>query len=357
MFSGVGIGSDGGPRSDRILPHRAIRPRAPGASWLAGRAGRFGPGGETLLDALQCGFDADPVVQRLRFLQRDDRAAQQRQRVAARLVGGISPHHSSAIIFKRNQLVGSFVPSRWLARDVFAKLVQDYLVFGDCFGVKVRSLSGATMRIDYSPAKYTRRGIEAGRWFYVPGATAEREFDRDSVVQLMQPDVNQEIYGVPEYLSALQSALLNEAATLFRRRYYLNGSHAGYIMYATGDIDVNDTDALKAAMKGSKGPGNFRSMFVHAPNGKENSIKIIPIAEAAAKDEFLGIKSATQADVMAAHRVPPQLLGIVPAQGSAFGRGDQRRVGRHRDLLSRVAAPLCVFSRHAAVPDREPQRV
>jgi PBSX family phage portal protein len=253
----------------------------------------------------------------------------------------VSPHHSSAIIFKRNQLVGSFIPSRWLSRTVFAKLVQDYLVFGDCYGVKVRSLSGATMRIDYSPAKYTRRGVEPGRWFYVPGAQPESEFDRGSVVQLMQPDVNQEIYGVPEYISALQAALLNEAATLFRRRYYLNGAHAGYIMYATGDIDANDTDKLKEAMRGAKGPGNFRSMFVHAPNGKENSIKIISIAEAAAKDEFLGIKSATQADIMAAHRVPPQLLGIVPAQGSAFGNPtDATAMFRHNEIKPLKAAFL-----------------
>ena len=231
----------------------------------------------------------------------------------------VSPHHSSAIIFKRNQLLGAFRPSQWLSRDTFTKLVQDYLVFGDCFAVKVRSMSGAPLRLDYSPAKYTRRGVEAGRWFFVPGSTQEQEFERGSVIQLMQPDVNQEIYGVPEYMSALQAALLNEAATLFRRRYYLNGAHAGYIMYATGDIDVADTDKLKAAMKAAKGPGNFRSMFVHAPNGKEQSIRIIPIAEAAAKDEFLGIKSASAADVMASHRVPPQLLGIVPAQGSAFG--------------------------------------
>ncbi|WP_373369172.1 hypothetical protein [Sphingomonas citricola] len=121
------------------------------------------------------------------------------------------------------------------------------------------------------------------------------------------------------YLSALQSALLNEAATLFRRRYYLNGSHAGYILYATGDFQNGDTDAMRLALKNSKGPGNFRNLFVHAPGGKEAGIKVIPIAEVGAKDEFLGIKSATQADVLAAHRVPPQLLGIVPAQGSAFG--------------------------------------
>ncbi|KQM88479.1 capsid portal protein [Sphingomonas sp. Leaf23] len=270
----------------------------------------------------------------------------------------VSPHHSSAIIFKRNQLLGSFRPTQWLSSDTFAKLVQDYLVFGDCFAVKVRNIAGTTMRLDYTPAKYTRRGLEAGRWFYVPGSTQEQEFDRGSVIQLMQPDVNQELYGVPEYMSALQAALLNEAATLFRRRYYLNGAHAGYIMYATGDIDVADTDKLKEAMKAAKGPGNFRSMFVHAPNGKEQSIRIIPIAEAAAKDEFLGIKSASAADVMASHRVPPQLLGIVPAQGSAFGNPvDAVRMFEHNEirplkrvflsLNDRLGIPAVMFEEYA----------
>lgn len=46
----------------------------------------------------------------------------------------------------------------------------------------------------------------------------------------MELDLNQEIYGLPEYLSAIPSALLNEPATLFRRKYYMNGSHAGFIM-------------------------------------------------------------------------------------------------------------------------------
>lgn len=176
------------------------------------------------------------------------------------------------------------------------------------------------LRYDHAIAKYTRRGVEEGRFFYVPGDRNETEFSPGSVCQVRQPDVNQEIYGVPEYLSALQSALLNEAATLFRRRYYLNGSHAGYILYATGEIDQNDTEALKGALKASRGPGNFRNLFVHAPNGKEGSLKILPIAEVGAKDEFLGIKNATRDDVLAAHRTPPQVLGIVPAQGSSgFG--------------------------------------
>ena len=46
---------------------------------------------------------------------------------------------------------------------------------------------------------------------------------------------------------------------------------------------------------------------------------MIPISEVAAKDEFLGIKDATRDDILAAHRVPPALLGIVPKNTGGFG--------------------------------------
>ena len=231
----------------------------------------------------------------------------------------VSPHHSSAIILKRNLLTASLDPTSLLTRAEFGKMAQDYLVFGNCYAEVRANTFREPLRLVHAMARYTRRGLAVGQFWWVTGIKDAVEFPEGKVLHVMQPDVNQEIYGVPEYLSALQAALLNEAATLFRRRYYLNGSHAGYILYATGDIDNNDVEKLKEALRQSKGPGNFRNLMIHAPAGKEGSIKILPIAEAGAKDEFLGIKNSTQADVMAAHRVPPQLLGIVPAQGSAFG--------------------------------------
>ena len=69
----------------------------------------------------------------------------------------------------------------------------------------------------------------------------------------MQPDINQEIYGLPEYLAALNAAWLNESATLFRRKYYHNGSHAGFIMYVTDTLpDGGYVDDIREAMKNSK---------------------------------------------------------------------------------------------------------
>lgn len=230
-----------------------------------------------------------------------------------------SPHHSSAILLKRNLLVSSFQPSTYLGRKAFGALVQDYLVFGMCYPQRRKNRLGGLLRVDHILAKYARRGLKPGQFWFVPGYRLETELEPDSVLQIAQQDVNQEIYGLPEYLSALQSALLNEAATLFRRKYYKNGSHAGYILHAIGDFEEGAVDNIREALKQSKGPGNFRNLFVHQPNGKENGIKLIPIAEVAAKDEFLGIKNTTRDDVLAAHRVPPQLLGIVPVNAGGFG--------------------------------------
>lgn len=230
-----------------------------------------------------------------------------------------SPHHSSAILLKRNMLAASLAPSPYLSRRAFSALVQDYLVFGNAYVEQRENVLGTTMRLDHALAKYTRRGVADGDFWYVPYVQAETRFKPGSVYQFSAPSLDQEIYGVPEYLSALQSALLNEGATLFRRRYYLNGSHAGFIMYATGSFAEGDVDKIREALKRSKGPGNFRNLFVHAPDGKQDGIKLLPIAEVGAKDEFLGIKNTTRDDVLAAHRVPPQLLGIVPANAGGFG--------------------------------------
>lgn len=150
--------------------------------------------------------------------------------------------------------------------------------------------------------------------------TQPYEFTKGSIFHLMEPDLNQEVYGLPEYLSAIPSALLNESATLFRRKYYINGSHAGFIMYMTDAAqNQEDVNNIRHTMKSAKGPGNFRNLFMYSPNGKKDGIQIIPLSEVAAKDEFLNIKNVSRDDMMAAHRVPPQMMGIMPNNTGSFG--------------------------------------
>ncbi|EOA5115172.1 phage portal protein [Citrobacter freundii] len=229
-------------------------------------------------------------------------------------------HHSSPIYVKRNILASTYIPHPLLSRQDFSRLVLDYLVFGNAFLEKRLSISGKIIRLETSPAKYTRRGIEDDVYWFVSSFTHPHEFAPGSVFHLLEPDINQELYGMPEYLSALNSAWLNESATLFRRKYYQNGAHAGYIMYVTDAAQSStDVESLRSAMRDSKGLGNFKNLFFYAPNGKPDGIKIVPLSEVATKDDFFNIKKVSAEDLMSAHRVPPQMMGIMPNNSGGFG--------------------------------------
>ncbi|PFH10537.1 PBSX family phage portal protein [Collimonas sp. PA-H2] len=231
-----------------------------------------------------------------------------------------SVHHSSAIHFKVNILSSTFVPNKYLSLATFKRLALDFQIFGNAYPEKRSSRTGRLVELKHSLAKYTRRGRDLDNYFFVPGWQQEHEFAKGAVFHLMDPDVNQEVYGLPQYLSALQSAWLNESATLFRRKYYKNGSHAGFILYMTDAAqNIKDVDNMRNALKDSKGPGNFRNVFMYAPGGKKDGIQILPVSEVAAKDEFFNIKGVTRDDLLAAHRVPPQLMGIMPSNAGGFG--------------------------------------
>ncbi len=58
--------------------------------------------------------------------------------------------------------------------------------------------------------------------------------------------------------------------------------------------------------------------MVYSPNGEKDGIQIIPLSEVGAKDEFLNIKKVSRDDMLAVHRVPPQLMGIIPNNTGRF---------------------------------------
>lgn len=235
-----------------------------------------------------------------------------------------STHHSSAIYFKCNVLTSTFIEHKLLSRESLGRLALDFLTYGNGYIEERKNMLGGSLQLVPSLAKYTRRALDLERYFFLPGGWNEKhEFKRGSIFHLIEPDINQEVYGLPQYLGSLNAAWLNESATLFRRKYYENGSHAGFILYMTDAAQTDeDVNALRAALKESKGPGNFRNLFMYAPNGKKDGIQLIPVSEVTAKDEFFNIKNITRDDMLAAHRVPPQLLGVVPSNTGGFGAAD-----------------------------------
>ena len=240
-------------------------------------------------------------------------------------VFNMAPHHRSAIALKTNLLTSLHQPTDQLGSDDFERFALDFLQMGNGYLEKVPNIRGGLARARHAPARHVRAPKEAGGFFFVGlggvGLQSEHRFAEGAIFQLQQPDVAQELYGLPEWLSALQSGLLNENATLFRRRYYLNGAHAGFILYVNDAFaDQKTADKIADKMKSAKGVGNFKNMFLYIPGGKKEGVQILPIADVAAKDEFSGVKNISRDDMLAAHRVPPQLIGIVPTNSGGFGK-------------------------------------
>lgn len=181
----------------------------------------------------------------------------------------------------------------------------------------VPNMAGRLAKIDHAPAIHTRAGVEPDVYWFVNGPMGNiHQFQRGHIFHLQQPDVAQEVYGMPEWLSAL----LSENATLFRRRYYLNGAHAGFVFYVSEPLaDQKTVDQLEDKLRSAKGVGNFKNVLVYIPKGKKDGIQIMPIADVTAKDEFSSVKNISRDDMLAAHRTPPQLVGVIPQNNGGLG--------------------------------------
>lgn len=195
----------------------------------------------------------------------------------------------------------------------------DFMVFGEAYFQRLRNVIGQVLELQHLPALNMRRKVGGGFVMLLPGGK-QLHFEEDQIEHVMDYDVEQNIYGVPDYLGGMHALLLNESATLFRRRYYNNGAHAGFVFY-TNDPNLTEEDerALKSQIGASKGVGNFRSLFVNIPGGSDKAIQIIPVGDIATKDEFERIKNITRNDVIAAWRMNPALAGVMPENAAGFG--------------------------------------
>ncbi|ADU61468.1 MAG: phage portal protein [Pseudodesulfovibrio sp.] len=228
-------------------------------------------------------------------------------------------YHGPAIEFKVNQVMRGFKASRAVSRRTMHAGCTDFHVFYNAFFLKVRNHFGEVVGLRQLPSINMRRAKATGVYCLLLETGKVVTFEPDEVLHVKNYDVCQEIYGLPGYLGAIQSMLLNEDATLFRRKYYKNGAHMGYIFYAGGQLDPETQTAIKERIQGTKGIGNFRSMFIHIPNGKEKEIQIIPVGDFSTKDELEKIKNLSRDDIIAAHRIPPAMACLIPQNTGGFG--------------------------------------
>ncbi|WP_237713518.1 hypothetical protein [Herbaspirillum sp. GW103] len=91
------------------------------------------------------------------------------------------------------------------------------------------------------------------------------------------------------------------------RRLYFEGSHTGLIFYMTDTAsNVSDVDKLREAMRKSKGPDNFRNLFVNGPGARKVACRPCGFPRSRPRTNFSTSRTVRATMCLHAHRVPAQ---------------------------------------------------
>ncbi|WP_313375149.1 phage portal protein [Pantoea sp. CTOTU50773] len=238
-------------------------------------------------------------------------------RLALAQLVNLNGQHGGIIHARKNMVLSDYL-SGGLSHDQLEAGTMDFLTFGDLAIVKIRNGWGDVVALEPMPGLYMRRRKDGE--YVVLQQGEPLVYAEEDVIFIKMYDPQQQIYGLPDYIGGIHSALLNSEAVIFRRRYYHNGAHTGGILYTT---DPNMTDEveeeIEAQLANSKGIGNFSTILVNIPGGDKEAVQFIQMGDIGAKDEFANVKNISAQDVLNAHRFPAGLAGIIPQNAAGLG--------------------------------------
>lgn len=239
-------------------------------------------------------------------------------------------YHGAILRARVNMITSGYIRG-CLTRELVQQAVFNFLLFGDVGILKIRNRLGKINSLMVLPSLYLRRNAE-NETFIIQQTGEDLKYSENDVIFISQYDPQQQIYGVPDYLHGMESAMLNTDATKFRRRYFKNGAHMGYILYTSDPgLDAELEKTIRHEIANSQGAGNFKSMFINIPGAAKDAVQVIPIGTTGTRDEFLHIKNVSAQDQLVAHRFPPGLAGIIPENNGGFGDTEKIRHAYYQD--------------------------
>ena len=235
----------------------------------------------------------------------------------------VMPHHDSAMEAKINVLMSTIEPTdeKILSADAIERMAWDYLIYGDYFAHANTNRLGGLSHYEHLPSLHTRRAKKT--FVGLDNGSIDTKYKAENVLHSIRYDGRQDMYGRPGYMAALLSIFLGQASTKFRYHYVKNRSNTGFLMYLSGQVDDKVIDEIEDALAGGD-DDQFGNVVIHDAAGGSGAntsekIKLIPISDSKNKDDYPEVQQVALETVLAAHRWPPQLMGIVPKNAAGFG--------------------------------------
>ncbi len=264
-----------------------------------------------------------------------------------------NPYHASAIDVKAINILGNGLKddniNNYLADmakedsifSLLEKTIRDFVLFGNAFW---ETIGGEIYHI---PA-WTMFRSESG-WVQIVGK--ERvNFTLDDVWHFHTSSMLSSFYGTPSYLSILPSIELMDTITQYNSNFFVNNGIPDFAIITEGGVlspaaEANIQRFLRSHFKGYENA--HKTLYLPVPEGM--TVKFEKLQSDSLKDmQFLELRNACIAEIIACHGVPPRLMSIqIP--GSLGGTGEaegEKQIfyqTRIRPLQNIFAGQLDVF--------------
>lgn len=217
--------------------------------------------------------------------------------------------------------------------NIIVKFMQDYFSLGNSWIEVARTPAGEIAEIYHVPGRTVRRKNKFNGWWQVRTfskvefAEFEEQIDpgKNQLIYHFAYDPNDDYYGIPEWLPAMASMALDRGAVEYNSYQFQNGMMASFaVLIQGGEMSKTARAQLKKFLKDNftqiKNAGRVLVISNDDPNAK---IEIKPLdLEGAAKDmSFVNLRSFSRDEIIAAHDVPPRMVGIMAA-GQLGGSGE-----------------------------------
>ncbi len=215
--------------------------------------------------------------------------------------------------------------------EILNKFWIDYEALGNAYLEVVRNLKGEVAEIYHIPAYTMRKAknkpgyyqVRNGNTVYLKRFNDENDEADSEVIHLKSYYPKSDYYGIPDFLPALFAAVLDRHANTFNQSFFDNNAIPAMVMVVKGAVlseEVKQTigDFFRSQYQGSDKAHRLLQITVETDDAEITFEKLMPEIKEAS---FLDLRRMNRDEIIAAHGVPPRLLGVMSA-GQLGGRSE-----------------------------------
>lgn len=148
------------------------------------------------------------------------------------------------------------------------------------------------------------------------------EIDSNSIFHIRNVNSLSSFYGYPTWIFALESLRLDRNIKTFFSSFFKNGAVPDIIIALEGaDFSKPVKEKIKLALSQTKGVENMHKTLLLGLPYENAKLNVTTLTSPIKDIDFEKIGKPSREEIIAAHGVPPRLLGIIPG-GQLGGQGD-----------------------------------